>query len=117
MPRRADPPSRRWWALPWRTLAGWGLAVIMSGRGAAAADALRDPFTFGVHDETVQRPSTMLIGILWDATHPLAINGEQTVGVGETVSGWRVVRIEQGSVTIQRDTRREALAPGQALPE
>jgi len=83
------------------------------------AGELRDPFVFGPRSNTTTAaPSSshILVGILWDATHPLAILGDQTVGVGDVISDWRVVKIEQNGIELQRGDRREFLIPGSSLP-
>lgn len=83
------------------------------------AGELRDPFVFGPRSGTeAPTPSAgyILVGIFWDAAHPLAIVGDQTVGVGDVISDWRVVKIEQNGIELQRGDRREFLAPGSSIP-
>ncbi|MBI2495959.1 MAG: hypothetical protein HYY59_00375 [Candidatus Omnitrophica bacterium] len=85
-----------------------------------AEEELRDPFTFGPRVEAVTKvvkpAGPVLMGILWDATRPLAIVGEETVAAGDTVAGWRVVRILEGHIVIQRGERRETMTPGGSIP-
>ena len=91
--------------------AGMGLAVC-------AAEELRDPFVFGPRsDAPAQSASGVLTGILWDATNPLAMVGNEPMGVGASVMGWQVVRIQHDGVEVQRDGRREFITPGSSLPQ
>jgi len=84
----------------------------------ARAEELRDPFTFGPRQETAQQMTTgpVLMGVLWDATKPLAILGDETVGVGDVVAEWRVVEIRPNGIVVQRGERQAFVAPGSNLP-
>jgi len=94
----------------WSLLAAGGLAP------EAAAGALRDPFTFGPRTEEIEQ--AVVVGVLWDATHPLAIIGEEPVAVGDTVSGgWRIAEIRQDGIVLQRGGVREFVRLGQPLPD
>lgn len=42
----------------------------------------------------------VLKGIIWSATEPLALVNDQTLGVGESVGGWKVLRIERERVVL-----------------
>ncbi len=91
------------------------LAVMMLGGQLQAEE--RDPFVFGPRSPVAAQPAApTLDGILWDTRRPLAIIGEQTAGVGDTVSGWEVVEIQQHGVVLQRGGRREVVAPGHPIP-
>ncbi|PIQ83228.1 MAG: hypothetical protein COV75_08845 [Candidatus Omnitrophica bacterium CG11_big_fil_rev_8_21_14_0_20_63_9] len=79
------------------------------------AQELRDPFVFGPRSES-QAGMAMLIGVLWDATKPLAMVGEATVQVGDFVDGWRVVEIRQDGIVLEQGTRQEFIATGTAIP-
>ena len=100
------------------------LCVVLIGPLAPegrAEEELRDPFAFGPRVEamsnTVVKPAgPTLMGILWDATRPLAIIGEETVAVGDTVDGWKVLNIQQESVVLQRGDQRKVIAPGDPIP-
>ena len=98
-------------------LSALGLALgpwLIEGLGA---DEGRDPFTFGPKAEELIKPaSPVLIGVLWDASHPLAMVGEQTVAVGDRVADWQVVEIRQDGIMIQRGERRTLITPGDAIP-
>ena len=83
---------------------------------AVYAETLRDPFVFGPRESGSEQPGAALMGVLWDATHPLAIVGEQTVGVGDRVGGWQVVEIQENGIVIQRDDRREFISTGNSIP-
>ena len=84
---------------------------------AAYAEEPRDPFVFGPRTgEATAQAGPTLIGILWDAAHPLAIIGDETVKVGDPIAEWRVVEIKSDGVTIERGDRREVLYPGDSLP-
>ena len=88
--------------------------VLQTGAGA---QELRDPFTFGASGSTVEHPAQpTLIGVLWDVRQPLAMIGDDTVGVGDTIAGWNVIDIQQDGVTLQRDGRSVVLIPGTPLP-
>ena len=93
-------------------------AMVLGATCFARAQAaeLRDPFTFGPRTQAHEQTSPILIGILWDATHPLAMIGEETVGVGDSVDGWSVVQIQQSGLIIQREERREFIGIGNPLP-
>jgi hypothetical protein len=88
----------------------------------AEAQELRDPFTFGTrHRVLAPRPKTtqqlVLVGIIWDPAQPLALIGEQTVAVGQTIDGWRIEAITPEHVVLQREDERVTLLAGAALPE
>ncbi len=86
--------------------------------GAALyAEELRDPFVFGSRAPTTTQSRPMLIGILWDATKPLAMLGEQTVAVGDTIEGWQIIAIEQDGIHLQRGDERAFVTTGHPLPE
>ena len=79
----------------------------------AGAEELRDPFTFGPRSgEGVP----VLGGILWDASHPMAMVGDREVTIGEVVVGWQVVEIRQDGIVIQRGTEQEVVQPGEVFP-
>ena len=84
---------------------------------AVHAETLRDPFTFAPSEDTVEKqPSVKLMGVLWDATHPLAMVGDQAIGIGDHVGDWEVVEIQATGIVIQRGARRETVATGSPLP-
>ena len=83
---------------------------------AVYADGLRDPFVFGPRERAPEQPGAVLMGVLWDATHPLAIVGEQAVGVGDRVANWQVVEIHENGIVVQRDDRREIVSIGNRIP-
>ena len=105
-------PDSSW---PW--VGVLAVTSLLFGSHASGAEEPRDPFTFGPRNEAAHQASTTLIGILWDAAHPLAMVGEQPVGIGDAVAGWQIIEIHQDSITVQRDTRRATITPGQALPQ
>lgn len=82
----------------------------------AGSDDFRDPFVFGPREGALRQAGPSLIGILWDATRPLAMVGDEMVGVGDTVAGWTVVQIQEGAMVIRRDDRQEVITPGTPLP-
>ena len=85
--------------------------------GGAQAEELRDPFTFGPRTSATSQSRPMLIGILWDATHPLAIVGEQTVAVGEMLESWQIIAIEPDGIRLQRGQQQQVVTTGHPLPE
>jgi hypothetical protein len=96
-----------------------GACCLVLGASFASslqAEELRDPFAFGPRSAQVQRAEATLMGVLWDATHPLAILGEEMVGVDAVVDGWRIIEIKQEGIIVGRDERREFIAPGDSLP-
>lgn len=95
-----------------RIAAALGVAWLSS---QAQAQELRDPFVFGPRSGS-QAGAAMLIGVLWDATKPLAIVGEATVQVGDVVDGWRVVEIRQDGIVLEQGARQEFIAPGTLIP-
>ena len=90
--------------------------VVLSASVAVRAETLRDPFVFGPRERAHEQPGAVLMGVLWDATHPLAIVGEQAVGVGDRVADWQVVEIHENGIVVQRDDRREMVTIGNSLP-
>lgn len=92
-----------------------GVGVLMGLCGSVRAEELRDPFTFGPRTGE-QGASPILMGILWDATHPLAMVGEREVTVGESVAGWQVVEIQPDGMTIRRGDQQEIVRPGEVFP-
>jgi hypothetical protein len=81
-----------------------------------SAQELRDPFEFG--PEEIRVPSNLkLLGVLWDADHPFAIVNDETLAVGDEIAGWRIVEIQQDSVTVERYGVRTVLTPGSRFPE
>ena len=104
-----------------RVLRRWTVCCVLCAVGSlplvVRAETLRDPFVFGPREGGVAEASgTVLIGVLWDATHPLAIVGEQPVGIGDRVADWEVVAIQPNGITVQRGDRREFVTPGNSLP-
>jgi len=83
---------------------------------AVDADGLRDPFTFGPREDMPAATAVILMGVLWDSPQPLAIVGGETVGVGDRVGDWEVVKIQETGIVIQRGDRRETVAIGSNLP-
>ena len=105
----------------------WCLVLVWSlGFGAwsfsdpstlAQAEELRDPFLFGSRETVPQATGQpRLTGIIWDATNPLAIIDGEPVTVGQTVGGWRVVKIQRDGIVIQRDSTTKTMTPGSPLP-
>ena len=90
------------------------LSVVCTLQGHA--EEWRDPFTFGPRRDVVEPTGFILLGVLWDATHPVAIIGEETVGVGDSVAGWQVIEIQQNGIMVQRSERKEFITPGESLP-
>lgn len=105
------------WRMRW--LSAVSLANLACGAMSVSvtAEELRDPFVFGSRGPEA-KPSVQptLIGVLWDTRKPLAMIGEYALGIGETIAGWTVVEIQQGSVTLQRAHRSVTLIPGNTLP-
>jgi len=83
----------------------------------AQAAEERDPFLFGASESlppTSQTPH--LTGILWDARSPLAVVDDEPVTVGQTVGGWRIIRIEPDGIVIERDAQTQTIQPGSSFP-
>ena len=81
------------------------------------AEELRDPFTFGPRESVVTpQVGPVVMGILWDATKPLAMVGDEPVGIGDLVGGWQVAEIRQNGIVVQRGARREFVSIGDGLP-
>ncbi|MBI4003438.1 MAG: hypothetical protein HY353_00275 [Candidatus Omnitrophica bacterium] len=80
-------------------------------------EVLRDPFVFGPREGTAGTPSAVLMGVLlWDASNPLAIVGDQMVGLGDRVGQWEIVKIEETGIVIQQGGRQETVTTGSSLP-
>jgi hypothetical protein len=84
---------------------------------AVHAETTRDPFTFGPRAGEVEAPERVLIGVSWDAEHPIVIVGDQTLRLGDYVGDWKIVAIEQHGMAIERDGRRVFLEPGGRVPQ
>ena len=96
-----------------------GVAWCIAVPSALEAQELRDPFTFAPRKTASRRTGATAVslnGILWDATHPLAIVGDETVAIGDQVDGWKVLEIRENGMVIEREGRREFISPGGALP-
>ena len=102
------------WGFLLSTLTAYCLGLSASLVGDA--EELRDPFTFGPRTDVESKAGPMLVGVLWDPTHPLAMVGEQAVAVGDHIGAWEVVEIQQGGMVVQHGERRELVAPGNPLP-
>jgi len=91
-----------------------GFWLLVSG---VQAETLRDPFVFGPREGTPGTSSAVLMGVLlWDASNPLAIVGDQMVGLGDRVGPWEIVKIEETGIVIQRGGRQETVTTGSSLP-
>ncbi len=102
---------------PWALLTRAALALlggVWLTAGVAAQE--RDPFVFGPRMGAVEQSGLVFVGILWDATRPLAIIGEATVATGDAVGEWHVVDIRPDGIIIQSGEHRERLIPGDAIP-
>ena len=82
----------------------------------AAEEPLRDHFVFGARAASGPYHGLALIGVLWDATSPLAMVGDQTLGVGDQVEGWRIVEIRPDGIVVESAGRRETVRIGKNLP-
>ena len=97
------------------------LCLARADSSVCAEDALRDPFAFKSAEAAaplaVAKPKgARLIGVLWDAKHPMAVIDGEPVNVGQQVGGWRVMAIQPNQVIIQRGDRKETLMTGEAIP-
>ena len=104
-----------------KNLFAWCVVVSSSllsaaRHGQVSAAESRDPFMFGPRAEGAAPSGPILVGVLWDASQPLAIVGEETVGVGGRIAGWQVMQIQPDGIVIQREDRREFLTPGTPFP-
>lgn len=88
--------------------------------GTASADQAgkewRDPFTFGSRNESVSTGGQVLAGVLWDASKPLAIIGQNMVGVGDFIGSWQVVEILQDGIVVQSPQSRIVVNVGGMVP-
>ena len=84
---------------------------------AAQKEELRDPFVFGPRETPDHHAELVVIGVLWDAAHPLAMVGEATVGVGDQIGDWRVIKIQHDGILIEQGERRKLITTGMAIPE
>ena len=80
------------------------------------AEAVRDPFMFGPQEGAHAQASNVLAGVLWDTAHPLAMIGNRELAVGDAIAGWTIGTIRADAIVIQRDTRRETVPTGSAIP-
>ncbi|MDP3702819.1 MAG: hypothetical protein Q8R78_00300 [Candidatus Omnitrophota bacterium] len=80
------------------------------------AETLRDPFTFSSQEGAEDMSEFVLIGVLWDEAHPLAIVGDENVGIGDRVMSWQIVEIQPDRIVVQRGDRRETVSIGNSLP-
>lgn len=91
------------------------LFVCVAARWGWAEEA-RDPFMFGPQEGAHAQASNVLAGVLWDTAHPLAMIGNRELVVGDSIAGWTIVTIQPDAIVIQRDTRRETVPTGSAIP-
>ena len=98
-------------------LSAYCLVLSASIATKLSAEELRDPFAFGHRQAVVQPLRATLMGVLWDATHPLAIVGEDTVAIGDIIADWQVVQIQEDGIIIEREGRRVFVGIGKALPQ
>ena len=94
----------------------WLCGILWFCGVAVSADGLRDPFTFSPHEGAMNMSEMVLIGVLWDEAHPLAIVGDENVGIGDRVMNWQIVEIQPDRIIVQRGDRRETVALGNSLP-
>ncbi len=106
---------RRRGALAVAVSAFW-IALGAAGQAAVQAVEERDPFVFGPRAGSVESVRPVLTGVLWDASHPLAMVGESTVAVGDKVADWRIVEIRPNGIVIQSGELRKVIAPGDSIP-
>ena len=92
------------------------VACCLSLVAVVHAETLRDPFTFSPHEGAMNMSEMVLIGVLWDEAHPLAIVGDENVGIGDRVMNWQIVEIQPDRIIVQREGRRETVALGNSLP-
>ena len=112
--RTVSAPAR----LAWMVVLMSGVACSYFGNAAAdeTAKEWRDPFTFGPRNETVLTGGQILAGVLWDANKPLAMIGQNTVGVGDFIGGWQVVEIHQDGIVVQSGQQRASVSVGGMVP-
>ena len=66
----------------------------------------RDPFTLAPRDGV---GGLVLSGIMWDAAHPIAMIGDQAVGVGDAIGSMRVLEIRPDAVRLSDGSREYEL--------
>jgi hypothetical protein len=77
----------------------------------AAGDIIeikRDPFSFGSsgNSQVASLSSFSLKGIIWNPDKPSALINDQLLGVGEIISGYKVVQILQDKVILENEKSR-----------
>ena len=88
------------------------------------AQDLRDPFGYLISfeeeaeeegpldfEEGVEVPTLSVEGMIWGGKIPLAIINEQVVGVGDTIEGFKVLKIEKQGVTLLRKGKAYIVKP------
>lgn len=83
------------------------------------ADNKRDPFQRLRVDQkppevTVKTPSIKLTGVIWNKKNPVAIitdseNNSHFVRIGEKIGETKVIAIQPGSITVEKDGRTQEL--------
>ena len=106
-----------------------GMAICLVGISASLSSQLhlvnaefitkrepRDPFVDPrtIPSQTAVKPK--LVGVLADATTPLAVIGEDVVTVGDTIYGWRLLEVRHDSIAVSREGRGLTINVGDILP-
>ncbi len=67
---------------------------------------LRDPMTFGTVKYDVEQGPLIVKGILYSDDNPSAVIGSQIAGVGNSINGVTIIKINKESVEFEKDGKR-----------
>lgn len=97
-------------------MSGLLFGFVSTAAADQAAKEWRDPFTFGSRSDSVSTGGQVLTGVLWDASKPLAIIGQNMVGVGDFIGSRQVVEIRQDGIVVESAQQRIFVSVGSMVP-
>jgi hypothetical protein len=88
-----------------------GTPLILNKTFSGTPEIKRDPFSFGLSGEIKATTASdlSLKGIMWDPDNPSAVINDHVLTVGDTISGFKVVKILKTSVILENGTLREEI--------
>lgn len=103
-PRRSLP---RWFSLGrhfmFDTRRNKGTPLVLDKATGQINEIKRDPFSFGLSGE-IQAMDLVLKGIIWGTDNPSAVINDSVLGAGETIGGFKIMRILRESVILENGT-------------
>lgn len=80
-----------------------GAYFILDMAAGEIVEVRRDPFSFGSPDDAkaASAPDLFLSGIIWSSDNPSAVINDRILRAGETIGGFKVVRISQDCAVLE----------------